>query len=251
MDMKSFYESIGHKRMLEKLTSYINDRFTLNLLWQSMHLCVEHGGLFWDVNHGLPRGCPLSPLLGAFFLTELDEALTERDVFYVRYRDDVLILSKHRWGLRRAVKCLNEILTAHGMEKHPDKTFIGRIEKGFDFLSYHFSRAGLQLAAKTIANAVEKVHPHCGLTDTVAGQGFYGAIEATLIGPGGYAFTEPGTSMSGLGRRYYRFPHDWRQDNSRGAAQLVQLVNQRRLDHRDDSLRVDIVAHSMGGLITR
>ena len=29
------------------------------------------------------------------------------------------------------------------LEKHPDKTFIGRIERGFDFLGYHFSRAGL------------------------------------------------------------------------------------------------------------
>ena len=43
-----------------------------------------------------------------------------------------------------------------GLEKHPDKTFIGRIERGFDFLGYHFSRAGLTVAAKTIANFIEK-----------------------------------------------------------------------------------------------
>ena len=53
---------------------------------------------------------------------------------------------------------LTGILNALKLEKHPDKTFIGRIETGFDFLGYHFSRSGLQLAAKTIANAVEKVH---------------------------------------------------------------------------------------------
>ncbi len=29
---------------------------------------------------------------------------------------------------------------------HPDKTFIGRSEKGFDFLGYHFSRDGLRVA---------------------------------------------------------------------------------------------------------
>ncbi len=94
------------------------------------------------------------------------------------------------------------------------------------------------------------LHP-CGLTDTVAGRDFYGAIEATLTGPGGYEFTEPGTAVSGLQRRYYRFTYDWRQDNSRTAARLDQLVNQIRQDHGDDSLQVDIVAHSMGGLITR
>ncbi|WP_279247487.1 reverse transcriptase/maturase family protein [Candidatus Litorirhabdus singularis] len=157
-DVKSFYESIDHNLMLEKLAVYLTDRFTLNLLWQSMRRCVERGGVFRDIKQGLPRGCPLSPLLGAFFLTELDKALEKQDVFYVRYMDDVLIMSKRRWGLRRAIKRLNEIFKSLGLEQHPDKTFIGRINKGFDFLGYHFSRAGLQLATKTIANAVEKMH---------------------------------------------------------------------------------------------
>ena len=157
-DVKAFYESIDHRLMLEKLAVYIKDRFTLNLLWQSMHRSVERGGLFRDVNQGLPRGCPLSPLLGAFFLTELDAAMEQQDVFYVRYMDDVLIMSHRRWGLRRAIKRLNAIFSGLGLEQHPDKTFIGRIEKGFDFLGYHFSRERLALAAKTIANATEKIH---------------------------------------------------------------------------------------------
>lgn len=39
---------------------------------------------------------------------------------------------------------------------HPDKTFIGRIERGFDFLGYHFSTEGLTVAQKTIANFIKK-----------------------------------------------------------------------------------------------
>ncbi len=123
-----------------------------------MRRCVERGGVFRDIKQGLPRGCPLSPVLGAFFLTELDDALAQQDVFYVRYMDDVLIMSKRRWGLRKAIKRLNEIFSTLGLEQHPDKTFIGRIEKGFDFLGYHFSRKGLRLAGKTMTNALEKLH---------------------------------------------------------------------------------------------
>jgi hypothetical protein len=48
------------------------------------------------------------------------------------------------------------VLGALDLEKHPDKTFIGRIERGFDFLGYHVSRAGLTVAKKTIANFIEK-----------------------------------------------------------------------------------------------
>ena len=40
--------------------------------------------------------------------------------------------------------------------KHPDKTFIGRIERGFDFLGYHFGQEGLSVAKTTIENFVER-----------------------------------------------------------------------------------------------
>ncbi len=40
------------------------------------------------------------------------------------------------------------------LEKHPDKTFIGRIERGFDFLGYHFGQEGLSVAKTTIENFV-------------------------------------------------------------------------------------------------
>jgi len=36
------------------------------------------------------------------------------------------------------------------------KTFIGRIERSFDFLGYHFSPAGLTVTAKTVTNFIEK-----------------------------------------------------------------------------------------------
>jgi len=48
------------------------------------------------------------------------------------------------------VKVVNQVLGSLSMEKHPDKTFIGRIERGFDFLGYHFSPAGLSVAQKTV-----------------------------------------------------------------------------------------------------
>jgi hypothetical protein len=45
--------------------------------------------------------------------------------------------------LREAIRVLNQTFSELRLEKHPDKTFIGRIEKGFDFLGYHFSPEGL------------------------------------------------------------------------------------------------------------
>ena len=39
------------------------------------------------------------------------------------------------------------------VEQHPDKTFIGRISRGFDFLGYAFTPAGLDAAPPTVNGA--------------------------------------------------------------------------------------------------
>jgi len=148
-DVQSYYDSIDHFLLLEQLAEYIKDRDILNLLWQYMTRSSERGGLFWDYERGISRGCPLSPLIGAFFLKQLDDQMERLGLFYVRFMDDILVLSPTRWGLRKAVKVVNRVLGSLRLAKHPDKTFIGRIERGFDFLGYHFSRQGLTVAKET------------------------------------------------------------------------------------------------------
>jgi len=58
--------------------------------------------------------------------------------------------------LRAAVRAVNESLSALRLEKHPDKTFIGKIQRGFDFLGYRFGAAVLKLAEATIGKFVEQ-----------------------------------------------------------------------------------------------
>jgi RNA-directed DNA polymerase len=78
----------------------------------------------------------------------------------MRFMDDILVLAPSRWKLRHVVRTVNQALASLAVEKHPDKTFIGRIERGFDFLGYHFSRVGLTIARKTIANSITKASRH-------------------------------------------------------------------------------------------
>jgi RNA-directed DNA polymerase len=155
-DVESYYASIDHLRLLDQLAVHIKDRRVLNLMGQYLRRTSERGGSFWDYEKGISLGCPLSPLIGAFFLNALDVVAAKLRLFYVRFMDDILILAPTRWQLRGAVKMVNQRLAALGLEKHPDKTFIGRIERGFDFLGYRFSPAGLTLAKQTIANFIEK-----------------------------------------------------------------------------------------------
>jgi RNA-directed DNA polymerase len=156
-DVKSYYASIDHLLLMDRLALYIRDRDILNLLGQYLRRTAESGSWFWDLERGISLGCPLSPLIGAFFLEELDRRMTATGLFYTRFMDDILVLASTRWKLRRAVGLVNHILGALRLKKHPDKTFIGRIARGFDFLGYHFAADRLTLAVSTLANFADRV----------------------------------------------------------------------------------------------
>ena len=87
--------------------------------------------------------CPLSPLMGAVFLDVLDRRMEVTGLVYVRFMDDWVILAPTRWKLRKAVRIVNETLAELKVEQHPDKTFIGRVRRGFDFVEYRFTSSGL------------------------------------------------------------------------------------------------------------
>ncbi len=89
------------------------------------------------------------------------------------------------------------------------------------------------------------------LADEVLGHNIYRPIVETFERYGGYVRGVPGTPVRDGVRRYYVFPYDWRQDNVIHARELDALIETIRRDYGDPDLRVDIVAHSMGGLIAR
>jgi RNA-directed DNA polymerase len=143
---------------MDRLARSVGERNILNLLGQYLRRTAESGGWFWDIERGISLGCPLSPLIGTFFLDDLDRRMTMTGLFYIRFMDDILVLAPTRWKLRRAIRAVNEILGSLGLEKHPDKTFIGRIERGFDFLGYSFSRGALRVARQTLHNHASRLH---------------------------------------------------------------------------------------------
>jgi len=89
------------------------------------------------------------------------------------------------------------------------------------------------------------------IAEQVLGQDYYGPIVETLRRFGGYERGVAGTPVPPGQRRYYVLPYDWRQDNVTHAKALEALIDTIRRDHGDPDLRVDIIAHSMGGLIAR
>ena len=90
-----------------------------------------------------------------------------------------------------------------------------------------------------------------GLFEEILNADFYGAILRTLRQSGGFVPGKLGAHADPRVRQYYVFAYDWRQDNVTTARRLDALIEQIRRDYADPALKVNLIAHSMGGLVTR
>lgn len=216
-DVKSYYASLDHELLLAQLRDAIADPRLLTLLEKYVRRTIYQDGLYRDVTQGICLGCPLSPLIAALYLKPLDERLEAMGLFYARFMDDWVVLASTRWKLRRAARIMQQTLAELKVQTHPDKTFLGRTPRGFDFLGYHFGADGLTgVAEATVQRFVEKA---TGLAaQEEAGNTAPGDLSALALGvmaaataPGlgtprsavngkGAATEEPGAPRRGPGR---------------------------------------------------
>lgn len=168
-DVESYYDSIDHLTLILKLYNPIRDRTIIGYVWQFLNRCVEWGGHYEDVRRGIPRGASLSPLSGAFYLLDLDRRMEKIDVKYIRYMDDILILAPTRCKLKKAIRVLNETFSELKLKKHPDKTAVGHIEKGFDVLGHHLARNGYPSRRRPSTTSLKKLSGFMSKSRPIAG----------------------------------------------------------------------------------
>lgn len=91
-----------------------------------------------------------------------------------------------------------------------------------------------------------------GIAEGKLGVDFYGELLRVLEHYAGYERTVLGAGRPRPGqRRLYVFDYDWRQDNVHTIKKLHQFIQTIRLDYANPKLKVDVIAHSMGGLMAR
>lgn len=73
-DVKSFYESIDQYLLMELIHKQVANSTLKYYLYLIIHRTVEFGGNYQDLTQGISRGCPISPILGALYLKELDDS---------------------------------------------------------------------------------------------------------------------------------------------------------------------------------
>ncbi|MCX2790689.1 reverse transcriptase domain-containing protein [Vibrio sp. Sgm 5] len=153
-DIKGYYANINKEILFTQLKKHVHESYLLELINQYIYYSVEDGGEFHTPKQGIARSSSLSPLLAAFHLYCIDEHFSNLPhCRYARYMDDFIILTKTRWQLRKTVTTLNQFFNQFGFVQHPDKTFIGKIDKGFDWMGVWFTKQGATtIAPRAIQN---------------------------------------------------------------------------------------------------
>jgi len=138
-DLKSYFDTINHQKLLERIREKVSDSRILKLIEMFLQQGIMDGLESWTPEQGSPQGAVISPLLANIYLNPLDHLMTGAGYSMVRYADDFVILCQTREDAERALETVRQWVVANDLTLHPTKTRIvdARTEV-FDFLGYRF-----------------------------------------------------------------------------------------------------------------
>ena len=132
-DIRKFFDSIPHNRLLEIIKQSVDDPDTI---WLINNILES----FSKIPHqGLPLGNLTSQLFGNVYLNQFDQWIKHqlRAKQYIRYCDDFIVAHHDQEYLKNLVPQMHKFLyDILGLEIHTNKISIRTYRQGIDFLGY-------------------------------------------------------------------------------------------------------------------
>ena len=145
-DIREFFTKIPKAQIVDFVRNQTGDDEFATLLEQAMATELENADeikewlyLFPLEDIGVPQGSSLSAFAGNVVLRDFDQRLNGRNITTIRYIDDFVILGRSEQAVRSAFRSASSMLdglgmTAYGPDEHTDKSKVGQVSDGFDFL---------------------------------------------------------------------------------------------------------------------
>jgi RNA-directed DNA polymerase len=159
-DLRSYFDSIPHDRLIERVKAQVSDGRVLALIESWLDQDIFDGMQNWSPVAGTPQGAVISPLLANIYLHPLDMLLKDKGHRMVRYADDFVVLCRSRAEAEAALADIRVWVEANGLTLHPDKTHLGDCRKpgeGFEFLGYRFEAGQRWVRKKSLDRLKDKV----------------------------------------------------------------------------------------------
>ena len=182
-DLKGYFDSIPHDRLMERLRTKVADGRVLSLIESFLKTNILDGAATWTPESGAPQGAVLSPLLSNIYLDPLDHLMSHGGFAMVRYADDFVILCQTAEAASKALDVVTQWTVENGLTLHPTKTRIvdSRTER-FGFLGYDFQADRHWPRQKSIQKLKDTVRLKTKRTNGTALQCIVTDVNSTLRG---------------------------------------------------------------------
>jgi len=140
-DIKGFFDSISHTKLLDLLREKISDSKVLGLIEGFLKQQIMEEMKYWIPDDGTPQGGVISPLLANVYLNGLDKLMESFGYKMIRYADDFVVLCKSKQEAEEALINIRNWTEEMKLALHPTKTRIVDMTQtgsSFNFLGYKF-----------------------------------------------------------------------------------------------------------------
>jgi RNA-directed DNA polymerase len=138
-DLKGYFDSIPHARLMARLGTKIADGRVLSLIESFVQANILDDAAEWTPEAGAPQGAVLSPLLSNIYLDPLDHVVAQAGYEMVRYADDFVILCRTAEDAASVLERVQRWVAENGLTLHPTKTrIVDARQESFAFLGYDF-----------------------------------------------------------------------------------------------------------------
>ena len=156
IDLEKFFDNVPQDKLMTLVGKIIQDPDTESLIAKYLKAGVMIKGEYEETTKGTPQGGNLSPLLSNIMLNELDKELEARNLHFVRYADDCVIVVKSSAAASRVMHTVtNWIERKLGLKVNASKTKVTK-PSHLKYLGFGFVKMGDKWQARPHADSLAK-----------------------------------------------------------------------------------------------
>ena len=157
-DIDGFFENIDHNVLVKILDKHIKDKRIIKLLLLYLKIGAFKSNDYLEHFQGIHQGDIISPLLSNIYLSVMDQFLDKREINFVRFGDDFIVLTKSKRYLLQIQRNLISLLKVLKLTLKEEKTYICNVKENFVFLGVLFKNGIKSIDNDRFQKIISKIH---------------------------------------------------------------------------------------------
>ena len=158
-DLTKYFDRVPIKyidEIFDRMEAKVGKSKIINIVRKYYHtdLCFDVNGELIEHYQSLKQGCAVASFLADAVLYHIDKAVSELNVFYVRYSDDLLALGND-W--EKAYALIKKMLNEMDLELNPKKVETLYKDRWFKFLGFNIKGNQITLAKSRVKSFQKEI----------------------------------------------------------------------------------------------